>query len=369
MERCAGLDWAKDAHRMCVLEGDGEPLLQRGFTHDERDLDGMCELLLESEALQRVAIERPDGVVVERLLQAGLVVLPIHPNQLKAARPRFRASGGKSDSFDAFCLAALVVDASEAALRGRGYPARLTGAGIAAPLVIFMLAASGARVQALLPENPVGGLFEPHRVTSQEDKMVGWMAENIPEGEHILVVSETSINAAQAKYLKFLDGGRHEWTRLHLDQGICKPRPNVQIRCDPEKNDISRIPPDAIWVQQMTSKMGACKFMSLSMSNLLEQVRREGSDYVMIAGPHEPRYAKLPLPLLASRAFEIAHAESGRIRRVVLLERTGLAPKVLPTQMNAKTVRSLKRCEQAQAPGSAEGIRSRFPNGIIKVSD
>ena len=106
MERCAGLDWAKDAHRVCVLDGDGELLLQRAFTHDERDLDGMCELPVESE-VKRVAIERPDGVVVERLLEAGLVVLPIHPNQLKAARPRFRASGGKSDSFDAFCLAEL----------------------------------------------------------------------------------------------------------------------------------------------------------------------------------------------------------------------------------------------------------------------
>jgi len=92
---------------MCVLEGDGEPLLQRGFTHDERDLDGMWDLLVDPGARKGVAIERPDGVVVERLLEAGLIVLPIHPNQLKAARPRFRASGGKSDSFDAFCLAEL----------------------------------------------------------------------------------------------------------------------------------------------------------------------------------------------------------------------------------------------------------------------
>jgi transposase len=57
----------------------------------------------------RVAIERPEGVLVERLLEAGVVVIPIHPNQLKAARPRFRASGyrAKSDSFDALCLAEL----------------------------------------------------------------------------------------------------------------------------------------------------------------------------------------------------------------------------------------------------------------------
>lgn len=106
MERCAGIDWAKEAHRVCVLEGDGGFLVERGIAHDERGVEEMCELLVESE-VKRVAIERPDGVLVERLLEAGLAVLPVHPNRLKAARPRFRASGGKSDSFDAFCLAEL----------------------------------------------------------------------------------------------------------------------------------------------------------------------------------------------------------------------------------------------------------------------
>src|SRR5215208_5783488 len=108
VDRCAGLDWAKDTHQVCVLEADGEPLLQRGFAHGERDLDGMCELLVEL-GVKRIAIERPEGVLVERLLEAGLVVLPIHPNQLKAARPRFRAAGGKSDAFDAFCPGAALI--------------------------------------------------------------------------------------------------------------------------------------------------------------------------------------------------------------------------------------------------------------------
>jgi hypothetical protein len=79
VDRRAGIDWAKEAHRVCVLEADGSPLVERRIAHDERDLDGMCKLLVESE-VKRVAIERPDGVVVERLLEAGLVVLPIHPN-------------------------------------------------------------------------------------------------------------------------------------------------------------------------------------------------------------------------------------------------------------------------------------------------
>jgi transposase len=54
-----------------------------------------------------VAIERPDGLLIERLLDAGLMVIAVHPNQVCAMRPRFRVAGGKSDSFDSFVLAEL----------------------------------------------------------------------------------------------------------------------------------------------------------------------------------------------------------------------------------------------------------------------
>ena len=57
--------------------------------------------------VELVAIERPDGLLVERLLDAGLRLLALHPNQVAAARPRFRVSGGKSDRFDAFVLCEL----------------------------------------------------------------------------------------------------------------------------------------------------------------------------------------------------------------------------------------------------------------------
>ena len=40
--------------------------------------------------------------MIERLLDAGLRVLALHPNQVAATRDRFRVSGGKSDGFDAF---------------------------------------------------------------------------------------------------------------------------------------------------------------------------------------------------------------------------------------------------------------------------
>jgi transposase len=74
--------------------------------HDEA---GICELvdLLLGQEVERLAIERPDGLLVDRLLAAGITVLAIHPNQVKAARERFRPAGGKSDRFDAMVLCEL----------------------------------------------------------------------------------------------------------------------------------------------------------------------------------------------------------------------------------------------------------------------
>jgi hypothetical protein len=260
-----------------------------------------------------------------------------------------------------FCaLGALVVDASEAAWRGRSYPARLAGAVVAVPLVIFLLVSSVERVQALLPDEPVGALSGQHRVAPQATAMVDWMAENVPEGEHILV------NAAQGNYLAYLDGGRHEWTFLRLDQKPCESKPNIQTRCDPNENAISRIPPDALWVQTM----GGCRVISLSMPNLLEQVQRTGSGYVMITGSYKyPGILKLPSLLQESGAFEVVHAE-GRwgARGVVLLESTGGAPEAVPTLMNPNTVVGLKRCEGVEGQKYSSWLRAEFPHGISKVT-
>ena len=68
---------------------------------------GRCAGRLCGLEVELVAIERPDGLLVERLLDAGLRVLALHPNQVAAARDRFRVSGGKSDRFDAFVLCEL----------------------------------------------------------------------------------------------------------------------------------------------------------------------------------------------------------------------------------------------------------------------
>ena len=268
-----------------------------------------------------------------------------------------------------FCvLAALVVAAGAAAYSGRGGSHRIAGAVGAVFLTAVLLAASVQTVRALLPEDFSGGLARQHRVGQPANGMVEWMAKNVPEGERILIVSEPAINVPQANYLMYLDGGRHKWTRLQLDQGICVPRPNVQIDCETDQNAISRIPPDALWVQTIG---GGCQALSLSASNLLEQSRQSGADYVAVAGaPARSAILGLPPALRASKAFDLAHANlyvrkgTGAKQGVVLLEGTGRAPEAVPTRMTAATAFSLKRCEQAQGRGYEDLINSTFPNGI-----
>ena len=102
----AGVDWASEKHDVLVADAAGEKLLAATFAHDEQGLRSLCRQLVRLK-VRLVAVERPDGLLVERLLDAGLRVLVLHPNQVAAARDRFRVSGGKSDGFDAFVLCEL----------------------------------------------------------------------------------------------------------------------------------------------------------------------------------------------------------------------------------------------------------------------
>lgn len=106
MPASAGIDWASELHAVCVVDEQGRPLARRTVRHDDAGLAQLIGLLRRYD-VQRVAMERPDGVLAERLLAAGLPLLAIHPNQVQAARDRYRAAAGKSDAFDAFVLAEL----------------------------------------------------------------------------------------------------------------------------------------------------------------------------------------------------------------------------------------------------------------------
>lgn len=106
MEKFAGIDWASVEHALCVVDETGARLKERMIDHDEVGIASLCRELVALE-VQRVAIERPDGILIDRLLETGITVIAVHPNQAKAARERYQVARGKSDRFDAFVLAEL----------------------------------------------------------------------------------------------------------------------------------------------------------------------------------------------------------------------------------------------------------------------
>lgn len=103
-KRVAGLDWASQHHAVCVVDEHGKVSSEFEVDHDAAGLRQLCRRL-QAQRVGAVAIERPNGVVVDALVQAGLQVVPIHPNVTKATRSRYRSHGGRSDPSDAYVLA------------------------------------------------------------------------------------------------------------------------------------------------------------------------------------------------------------------------------------------------------------------------
>jgi transposase len=104
--RFAGVDWASEEHAVCVVDEQGRIVEGRRYRHSEPGIRALCSRLVRL-GVALVAVERPDGLLIERLLDAGVAVVAVHPNQVKAMRPRYSVAGGKSDSFDSFVLAEL----------------------------------------------------------------------------------------------------------------------------------------------------------------------------------------------------------------------------------------------------------------------
>ena len=104
--RFAGVDWASEEHAVCVVDERGRIIEGRRYRHNEPGIRALCSRLVRLQ-VALVALERPDGLLIERLLDAGVSVVAVHPNQVKAMRPRYSVAGGKSDVFDSFVLAEL----------------------------------------------------------------------------------------------------------------------------------------------------------------------------------------------------------------------------------------------------------------------
>lgn len=105
--KLVGIDWAAEEHAVCVIDSGGAEVAAFMIAHTK---DGFAKLVSRLVSLgvpgeMPVAIERPDGRLVDRLLEAGHRVVPVSGRAIKAWRESEVASGAKSDPGDAEVIA------------------------------------------------------------------------------------------------------------------------------------------------------------------------------------------------------------------------------------------------------------------------
>ncbi len=102
-----GIDWAAETHAVCVMNAGGKIAAEFVIEHSA---DGIAMLIRRlarhgTAGVMPVAIERPDGRLVDLLLEAGHPVVPVKPNAIKTWREGEVLSGAKSDAGDAAVIA------------------------------------------------------------------------------------------------------------------------------------------------------------------------------------------------------------------------------------------------------------------------
>ena len=102
-----GIDWAAQTHAVCVMDAGGSIAAEFVIEHSA---DGIALLIgrlarYGEAGVMPVAIERPNGRLVDLLLEAGHAVVPVSPNAIKTWREGEVLSGAKSDAGDAAVIA------------------------------------------------------------------------------------------------------------------------------------------------------------------------------------------------------------------------------------------------------------------------
>lgn len=102
-----GWDWATQAHDVTVIDETGQLVDRWALEHTESGIDATIRRLTShgEPARLAIAIEATHSLVIDRLLDAGHPVVPIHPNAFHATRPRWGAARAKSDPGDSYKLA------------------------------------------------------------------------------------------------------------------------------------------------------------------------------------------------------------------------------------------------------------------------
>ena len=110
-----GVDWAEEAHDVCVLDTEGHVRAKGKISDDLAGVARLHELIAragpedgEDEPVVTIGIETDRGLLVRAMVAAGYRVLAVNPLAVDRYRDRHRVSGAKSDTGDARVLADMV---------------------------------------------------------------------------------------------------------------------------------------------------------------------------------------------------------------------------------------------------------------------
>src|ERR1039458_9225366 len=102
--RFGSVDWASEGHAACIVDAEGTAIDEFEVAHTEAGLSELCRRFRDA-GVSRVAIERPDGPVVDAVIAANLEVVVVSSRAVKGLRTRYGLAGNKDDRSDAFMLA------------------------------------------------------------------------------------------------------------------------------------------------------------------------------------------------------------------------------------------------------------------------
>src|SRR6266480_2434110 len=98
------LDWASEKHSVVVVDQAGKVIEDFEIEHSALGWKKFREKLQPYGSIP-FAIETSQGVAVEQLLEAGMLVYPLNPKSAQAYRERKAPSGVKDDRLDAWSFA------------------------------------------------------------------------------------------------------------------------------------------------------------------------------------------------------------------------------------------------------------------------
>ena len=101
----AGADWGDTSHALCVVDSAGGIVCRVEVPHTAEGLRELVSKLKGFNPVGGIAVETKRSVLVQKFLEAGIVVYPINPKVSKAWRDGWTAASPKTDPGDALVLA------------------------------------------------------------------------------------------------------------------------------------------------------------------------------------------------------------------------------------------------------------------------